>query len=224
MERRGARVDRRGQATLDYCPATLTPPADPRALSVYSEQPLPPPQRNLQSPHLLPRPPHPHQLETPLLRLPRPPDFWRFPTMLDSTTGDCWICGKVTKTKCGPCAESGIDIFFCSKEHQKLVRPCLNLHCFRGTDDSRSQVWYAHKRVCGAPAKEFALPSFDDEESQLYTALLSARLSTSNPGNEPINEMDELSLRRMMMLLLKVPETELLSVRRFPLPLRMFTD
>ncbi|GAA5902548.1 hypothetical protein JCM6882_009313 [Rhodosporidiobolus microsporus] len=57
------------------------------------------------------------------------------------------ICGELTTTRCGACEGAGIDIFFCSKEHQKLV-------------------WPVHKLVCGpGKANPFLWPSLTDEEA-----------------------------------------------------------
>ncbi|BGP20688.1 hypothetical protein JCM10213_001065 [Rhodosporidiobolus nylandii] len=44
--------------------------------------------------------------------------------------GPCCVCGETTKNRCGACAEAQMSLFFCSREHQKLV-------------------WFAHKRICG---------------------------------------------------------------------------
>lgn len=41
-----------------------------------------------------------------------------------SELGDlsCWVCGKEKARKCAACLASGFEIFFCSPEHQRLVR------------------------------------------------------------------------------------------------------
>ncbi|GAA6055374.1 hypothetical protein NBRC10513_006314 [Rhodotorula toruloides] len=46
------------------------------------------------------------------------------------TTGECLVCGTETKNRCSACTKAGLDLFFCSPEHQKLV-------------------WSPHKLVCG---------------------------------------------------------------------------
>ena len=44
----------------------------------------------------------------------------------DSTLGDCVVCGIRTPTRCSECASNGTKwMYFCSREHQKLVRNCL---------------------------------------------------------------------------------------------------
>ncbi|GAA5889086.1 hypothetical protein JCM6882_009738 [Rhodosporidiobolus microsporus] len=53
--------------------------------------------------------------------------------------GHCCVCGRDTTTRCSACLEAGIDLFFCSREHQKLV-------------------YFAHKKVCGKNAKPFRFP------------------------------------------------------------------
>jgi len=35
----------------------------------------------------------------------------------------CLVCGIKTKHRCSKCAEAGISLYFCSPDHQKLVRP-----------------------------------------------------------------------------------------------------
>ena len=35
----------------------------------------------------------------------------------------CLVCGIKTENRCSSCAKAGIDLFFCSPDHQKLVRP-----------------------------------------------------------------------------------------------------
>ncbi|GAA5992884.1 hypothetical protein JCM10908_001390 [Rhodotorula pacifica] len=44
--------------------------------------------------------------------------------------GECLVCGASTSTRCSSCAaKSGIDLYFCSKEHQKLIWPFHRLVC-----------------------------------------------------------------------------------------------
>ncbi|BGP07668.1 hypothetical protein JCM10049v2_003508 [Rhodotorula toruloides] len=59
----------------------------------------------------------------------------------------CCVCGAPTTKRCQACAKSGIDLFFCSPEHQKLV-------------------WKHHKQVCGPNAHPFAPPPLTEEELQ----------------------------------------------------------
>jgi len=50
-----------------------------------------------------------------------------------SALGDCVVCGQKTATRCGPCAASGTDfMFFCSREHQKMVSLANALSRTRG--------------------------------------------------------------------------------------------
>ncbi|GAA5906478.1 hypothetical protein JCM8208_004672 [Rhodotorula glutinis] len=59
----------------------------------------------------------------------------------------CEVCGVETVQRCSSCVKAGIDLFFCGKEHQKLV-------------------WSAHKTVCGpGKAHPFAvMPLTYDEQ------------------------------------------------------------
>ncbi|BGP39583.1 hypothetical protein JCM10449v2_003534 [Rhodotorula kratochvilovae] len=62
------------------------------------------------------------------------------------TPQPCEIRGKETTQRCSACAITGVDLFFCSTEHQKLV-------------------WRAHKRNCGpGKANPFFIPPLTDEE------------------------------------------------------------
>ncbi|GAA6032899.1 hypothetical protein JCM8097_000038 [Rhodosporidiobolus ruineniae] len=65
--------------------------------------------------------------------------------MSSPTMGKCCVCGKETKDRCGACAKAGFDLFFCSREHQKLV-------------------WFAHKLVCGPKSKPFSFPPLSKTE------------------------------------------------------------
>jgi len=43
-------------------------------------------------------------------------------TAPSSPLGECVLCGKKSSTRCSSCAKGGVDwMFFCSREHQKLV-------------------------------------------------------------------------------------------------------
>ncbi|BGP15647.1 hypothetical protein JCM10213v2_003636 [Rhodosporidiobolus nylandii] len=68
--------------------------------------------------------------------------------MASNETGECCVCGKETADRCGACAEADFALFFCSREHQKLI-------------------WPVHKRVCG-PGKcnPFRCPDLTEEEAK----------------------------------------------------------
>ncbi|BGO96446.1 putative dentin sialophosphoprotein [Rhodotorula toruloides ATCC 204091] len=68
-------------------------------------------------------------------------------------TAPCEVCGAATTTRCSSCAKVGIDLFFCSPEHQKLV-------------------WRGHKVVCGSggSAGEISIPKLTDEEMAILQA------------------------------------------------------
>ncbi|TKA51985.1 hypothetical protein B0A53_05069 [Rhodotorula sp. CCFEE 5036] len=62
---------------------------------------------------------------------------------------ECFVCGQSTRNRCSSCAKAGLDIAFCSTEHQKLV-------------------WYAHKLVCGrGKACPFRHPKLNDAELEI---------------------------------------------------------
>ncbi|GAA5846263.1 hypothetical protein JCM9279_005880 [Rhodotorula babjevae] len=63
----------------------------------------------------------------------------------------CEVCGVETTQRCSSCLEAGIDLFFCSKDHQKLV-------------------WPAHKTVCGpGKAHPFAVTPLSQDELATLT-------------------------------------------------------
>ncbi|GAA5939514.1 hypothetical protein JCM10213_009112 [Rhodosporidiobolus nylandii] len=65
----------------------------------------------------------------------------------ETTEEACWVCGKVTANRCSACEAQGMSIFFCSREHQKLI-------------------WPVHKLVCGSSSNPIAYPLLTVEESQ----------------------------------------------------------
>uniref|UniRef100_A0A0K3CGK3 BY PROTMAP: gi/472581010/gb/EMS18771.1/ zinc finger, MYND-type protein [Rhodosporidium toruloides NP11] n=1 Tax=Rhodotorula toruloides TaxID=5286 RepID=A0A0K3CGK3_RHOTO len=68
--------------------------------------------------------------------------------------GDCLVCGNRTTKRCTRCLdESGIDLFFCSPECQKLV-------------------WRGHKLFCCANALPFVLPFLTPAEAETAIANL----------------------------------------------------
>ncbi|KAJ8294861.1 Pre-mRNA-splicing factor cwf23 [Rhodotorula toruloides] len=68
-------------------------------------------------------------------------------------TGRCLVCYAETKNRCSRCGEAGIDLFFCSPEHQKLA-------------------WPGHRIFCGPNAFPLLFPYFTDAELEdLFTKL-----------------------------------------------------
>lgn len=83
----------------------------------------------------------------------------------------CVVCGTPTATRCSACATTGVDLFFCSTRHQKLVRSsqCASSACVKlNLDYTRRQVWSAHRTMCG-PGKAHPLvaPPLSGDELQL---------------------------------------------------------
>ncbi|GAA5988143.1 hypothetical protein JCM10908_002083 [Rhodotorula pacifica] len=76
-------------------------------------------------------------------------------------SGSCLACGKPSTLRCSSCsAKSNIDLFFCSKEHQKLL-------------------WPYHRLVCGDRAHPFRLPAYSQEEADVLLERL--RKTTTQP-------------------------------------------
>ncbi|GAA6043825.1 hypothetical protein JCM8097_002070 [Rhodosporidiobolus ruineniae] len=67
--------------------------------------------------------------------------------MASNSSRACCVCGKNASTRCPTCGQAGFDLFFCSKEHQKLV-------------------WPVHKMVCGERSKPFRWPRLSQAETQ----------------------------------------------------------
>ncbi|GAA6010667.1 hypothetical protein JCM10207_007794 [Rhodosporidiobolus poonsookiae] len=60
-------------------------------------------------------------------------------------TGECLMCGTKTVQRCSACGSAGLDLFFCSAEHQKLL-------------------WPVHRDICGANSNPFRWPPLSREE------------------------------------------------------------
>ncbi|GAA6043829.1 hypothetical protein JCM8097_002074 [Rhodosporidiobolus ruineniae] len=82
--------------------------------------------------------------------------------MSQSTSGPCLVCGEETTTRCEACRQAGIDLFFCSREHQKLL-------------------WPVHKKVCGpGKAYPFMWPPLSQDEADEATKHLHTRPAASD--------------------------------------------
>ncbi|BGP39523.1 hypothetical protein JCM10450v2_003489 [Rhodotorula kratochvilovae] len=69
------------------------------------------------------------------------------------TNACCDVCGALADFGCSQCAAAGIDLFFCSKEHQKLV-------------------WFAHKLVCGQ--ENYRSPPLTPPEQDIITKVIAS--------------------------------------------------
>ncbi|PRQ72412.1 hypothetical protein AAT19DRAFT_16336 [Rhodotorula toruloides] len=66
---------------------------------------------------------------------------------LRMVVGDCLVCGNRTSKRCKSCSEqAGINLFFCSPEHQKLV-------------------WLGHRSFCGLKAFPVIFPLLSKDEA-----------------------------------------------------------
>ncbi|GAA6055372.1 hypothetical protein NBRC10513_006313 [Rhodotorula toruloides] len=66
--------------------------------------------------------------------------------MQAQTTGQCLVCGTDTRNRCSACGKAGIDLFFCSPEHQRLG-------------------WPTHRSFCGPNAWPIVFPRLTKEEA-----------------------------------------------------------
>jgi len=84
----------------------------------------------------------------------------------------CVVCGVATLNRCGECAANGTDwMFFCSREHQKLVRLHSLLPQWTQTNNKMLQIWFMHKRVCGKNSSPFRWPGLSEKEIEQHTEL-----------------------------------------------------
>ncbi|GAA6055450.1 hypothetical protein NBRC10513_006358 [Rhodotorula toruloides] len=86
-------------------------------------------------------------------------------------TGACMVCGKETKNRCSKCAGAGIDLFFCSPEHQKLV-------------------WSMHRFFCGpGKANPFRFPPLSPDEVEAALEGLDMRVDPNNGAHATLRQM-----------------------------------
>ncbi|CDR48896.1 RHTO0S21e01200g1_1 [Rhodotorula toruloides] len=79
------------------------------------------------------------------------------------TMGECLVCGTETKNRCSACAKAGVDLFFCSPEHQKLA-------------------WHMHRMFCGpGKANPFRWPPLTPKEAEAATRILDLPINTVMP-------------------------------------------
>ncbi|GAA5877520.1 hypothetical protein JCM16303_003362 [Sporobolomyces ruberrimus] len=71
------------------------------------------------------------------------------PTNDPISESKCCLCGAASTQRCSSCAKFDFDVFFCSREHQKLL-------------------WPAHRHVCGQSSKRFLWPRLTDEEADTF--------------------------------------------------------
>ncbi|GAA5888973.1 hypothetical protein JCM6882_009701 [Rhodosporidiobolus microsporus] len=79
--------------------------------------------------------------------------------MSSAITGKCCVCGTSTPQRCSACGSAGFNLFFCSREHQKLV-------------------YSVHKKVCGERAKPFRFPPLSPMEVEIAKSHMSIRSQT----------------------------------------------
>ncbi|GAA5846274.1 hypothetical protein JCM9279_005884 [Rhodotorula babjevae] len=79
----------------------------------------------------------------------------------------CLVCGIKTENRCSSCAKAGIDLFFCSPDHQKLV-------------------WKAHRHFCGpGKANPFTWPLLSRLEADEIIAHMHDRAPVIDSNSGP---------------------------------------
>ncbi|GAA5876650.1 hypothetical protein JCM8547_005764 [Rhodosporidiobolus lusitaniae] len=91
------------------------------------------------------------------------------PSDANEKDGPCCVYGQTTTQRCGACQGAGFDLFFCSREHQKLV-------------------WFAHKRVCGK--NPFTFPRLAADECTRANALANEPTMPSNVSDGSMSLSD----------------------------------
>ncbi|BGP15804.1 hypothetical protein JCM10213_005714 [Rhodosporidiobolus nylandii] len=82
--------------------------------------------------------------------------------MSSSDAQPCCMCGVETVNRCSACGAAGISLFFCSREHQKLV-------------------WKdAHSKVCGSTAVPFPQPPLTAAEVEDLLRLADYKISAES--------------------------------------------
>ena len=115
-------------------------------------------------------------------------DYHHLDAMSSHGEKKCCVCGAPSTMRCSACSKAGVDLYFCSAEHQKLVsiarrvwgRAILTSRCY-------SQVWFAHKPVCGPLKADFKvlpdLTPFETRLLQLPSFLQTLPQRRSAPGS-----------------------------------------
>ncbi|GAA5853875.1 hypothetical protein JCM8547_007482 [Rhodosporidiobolus lusitaniae] len=97
------------------------------------------------------------------------------PTDAVKTEEPCCVCDTITTQRCGACSEVELDLFFCAREHQKVV-------------------WFADKCVCGEISKPFTFPPFSREEAQEIKVYLQSSSDAGDQDKRPVLIIDMASL------------------------------
>ncbi|BGP39591.1 hypothetical protein JCM10449v2_003542 [Rhodotorula kratochvilovae] len=84
----------------------------------------------------------------------------------------CCVCNKPTKLCCPRCRTAGVDIHFCSKEHQKLG-------------------WSVHSQVCGERSNPFFPPDYSPAEAAFLASIARKPLIPQCQSNSHLAEMFE---------------------------------
>lgn len=136
--------------------------------------------------------------------LPRSPLLLQQNNMEHIQKGPCCVCGVTTTQRCSSCANHGLNLFLCGREHQKLVRFSPPPSLSETTLTPLLQIWYAHKKVCGVNSNPFRFPPLTPEEISTATArrsedpLHSASLSGTLCGRYEWMKDSDLPVRPML--------------------------
>ncbi|GAA6007695.1 hypothetical protein JCM10207_004842 [Rhodosporidiobolus poonsookiae] len=114
--------------------------------------------------------------------------------MSTPTKGNCCVCGEETDKRCSACSFAGVDLFFCSREHQKLI-------------------WKTHGKVCGVNSNPFRPPDFSSDEIELAKRTLHTSLEVAAPRCRQLSAYPPSTLRQMtcgavLSIALEVPQAD----------------
>lgn len=104
--------------------------------------------------------------------------------MSSTSVQPCAVCGEKTAKRCSECAKAGVDLYFCSSAHQKLVRypQCPLRHRKRADRGGWRQVWSKHREVCGANPFLPASLSAQELEQAIETCKKECVVKSNNYG------------------------------------------
>ncbi|GJN87735.1 hypothetical protein Rhopal_000690-T1 [Rhodotorula paludigena] len=99
--------------------------------------------------------------------------------MSTTSVQPCAVCGEKTVKCCSECAKAGVDLYFCSSAHQKLV-------------------WSTHREVCGPGKANPFLPaplSAQELEQAIETCRKECAVNSNNYGGLqlPVEDLDKAS-------------------------------
>ena len=86
----------------------------------------------------------------------------------------CEVCDAPTAQRCVACVAQGLSFSFCSRQHQRLVRPLsLYTSLLLSAADAHPapQLWPSHRLVCGTKSHPFIPPDLSLADTDTLRSL-----------------------------------------------------